>query len=114
MPLYECTFICRQDLTRADVTRVTDDYSKLIADNGGKVVNQEYWGLRNLAYDINKSRRGHYTMLHLDAPADALKEMERVMRLSEEVVRTLTVRVDAFEEGPSAVLRAQNNDAEAA
>jgi small subunit ribosomal protein S6 len=114
MPLYECVFIARQDLNRADVTRLSDAFAAIATEQGGAVVKQEYWGLRNLAYKINKNKKGHYVMLALDAPAPAVKEMERVMRINEEVVRMLTVRVDAIEQGPSAILRNTGTEAEAA
>ncbi len=114
MPLYECTFISRQDLSRADVTRLTEQFGQVLAEKGGKIVKNEYWGLRPLAYDINKNRRGHYNLLGIDASADALKEMERVMGLNEEVVRSLTVRVEAIEEAPSALLRAERTEVDAA
>lgn len=105
MPLYESTFIARQDLSKQDITRLTDTFGAFIEQGGGKVVKNEYWGLRSLAYKINKSRKGHYVMLAIDAPATAVKEMERNLRISEEVIRTLTIRVDAHEEGPSAMLQ---------
>ncbi len=104
MPLYESTFITRQDLSRQDVTKLTDSMSAIVAQGGGKVVKDEYWGLRNLAYKINKSRKGHYVMLAIDAPAAAVIEMERNLRHNEDVVRLLTIRVDALEEGPSAMM----------
>ncbi len=69
MPLYESTFITRQDLSRQDVTKLTESMSAIVAQGGGKVVKDEYWGLRNLAYKINKSRKGHYVMLAIDSPA---------------------------------------------
>ena len=114
MSLYECVFIVRQDLSRADVTRLSDTFAGIITEGKGSVVKQEYWGLRNLAYKISKNKKGHYVMLAVDAPSDAVKEMERVMRINEEVIRMLTVRVDAIEQGPSAILRAPAGEAEAA
>jgi len=105
MPLYESTFIARQDLSKQDVTKLADNFSAIIQQGGGKVVKNEYWGLRGLAYKINKSRKGHYVMLGIDAPATALKEMERNLRNNEDVIRNLTIRVDAMEEGPSAMLQ---------
>jgi small subunit ribosomal protein S6 len=105
MPLYESTFITRQDLSRQDISKLTDSFSAIIEQGGGKVVKNEYWGLRNFAYRINKSRKGHYTMLAIDAPATAIKEMERNMRINEDVVRSLTVRVEEIEEGPSAMMQ---------
>ena len=105
MPLYESTFIARQDLSKQDVTKLADGFSSIIQQGGGKVVKNEYWGLRSLAYKINKSRKGHYVMLGIDAPATALKEMERNLRINEDVIRNLTIRVEQMEEGPSAMLQ---------
>lgn len=105
MPLYESTFITRQDLSRQDVSKLTESMSAIVAQGGGKVVKDEYWGLRNLAYKINKSRKGHYVMLAIDAPAPAIKEMERNLSHNEDVIRTLTIRVDALEDGPSAMMQ---------
>lgn len=105
MPLYESTFITRQDLSKADVTKLADSFSTIVEQNGGKVVKNEYWGLRSLAYRLQKNRKGHYTMLALDASAAAVKELERNMHINEDVVRTLTVRVDAIEEGPSVMMQ---------
>lgn len=105
MPLYESTFIARQDLSRQDITKLTESMSAIVAQGGGKVVKDEYWGLRNLAYKIKKSRKGHYVMLAIDAPAPAVKEMERNLRHNEDVIRLLTIRVDALEDGPSAMMQ---------
>ena len=112
MPLYEATFIARQDMSKQDVTGLADTFSDIIKKNGGKVVKNEYWGLKSLAYKINKSRKGHYTMLAIDAPAAAVKELERNMGISEDVIRSLTIRVEEIEEGPSVML-AQNKRDEA-
>ena len=105
MPIYESTFITRQDLSRQDINKLTDGFSTIIEQNGGKVVKNEYWGLRNLAYRIRKNRKGHYAMLGIDAPPAAVKEMERNMRINEDIIRTLTVRVEVLEEGPSAIMQ---------
>ena len=110
MPLYESTFVVRQDVSRADVSKLTDTFAEIITAGGGKIVKNEYWGLRNLAYRIKKNRKGHYVMLALDAPFDAVKEMERNMGIHEDVIRTLTVRVDAHEEGPSAMMQKSGRD----
>lgn len=104
MPLYETTFIARQDLSRQDVQKLADNFSGIITGQGGKVVKAEHWGLRSLAYRINKNRKGHYVMLAIDAPFAAVAEMQRQMRLSEEIIRSLTVRVDAIEEGASPMM----------
>lgn len=114
MPFYESTFITRQDMSRQDITKLTESVGAIIAQGGGKVVKDEYWGLRNLAYKIQKSRRGHYVMLAIDAPAPAVKEMERNLRHNEDVVRLLTIRVDALEEGASAMMQQASSSSETA
>ena len=101
MPLYESTFIARQDMSRQDITKLADSLVSIVEAGGGKVVKNEYWGLKTLAYKINKHRKGHYTMLAIDAAPSAVHEMERNMRINEDIVRMLTIRVDAHEEGPS-------------
>ncbi|MCE2927095.1 MAG: 30S ribosomal protein S6 [Rickettsiales bacterium] len=110
MPFYETTFIVRQDLSRADVTKFADQYTAIIEQNGGKVVKNEYWGLKSLAYKVDKNRKGHYTMLAIDASADAVKEMERQIRINEDIIRVLTVRVEAIEEGPSVMMNNNRRD----
>ena len=110
MPLYENIFIARQDATAAQVEALTEAFSNIIAEQGGKVTKKEYWGLRSLAYRIKKNRKGHYTLLNIEAPPAAVAEMERNMRISEDVLRLLTVRVDALEEGPSAMLQSRARD----
>lgn len=105
MAFYETTFIARRDISTQDVTKLTEQFTGIIAAGGGKVTKTEYWGLRNLAYKVKKNKKGHYVMLGHDAPAAALKELERNMGLNEDVIRTLTVRVEALEEGPSAPMK---------
>lgn len=109
MPLYESTFIARQDLSKQDVTRLTGLFSDIASKEGAKVIKTEYWGLRNLAYKINKNRKGHYTLIALDAPSAAIKEMERNMRINEEVIRSLTVRVEEISEEPSPILNTRSS-----
>lgn len=104
MAYYESTFIARQDMSKQDVNALAETFSGIVKQHGGKVVKNEYWGLKNLTYKINKSRKGHYTMLVLDAPASAVKELERNMGISEDVIRSLTIRVDEIEEGPSVMM----------
>ena len=104
MPLYENVFIARQDISGAQVEGLADGFSQLIVDNGGEIKKREYWGLRNLAYRMKKNRKGHYVLFHVQAPAPALAELERTMRINEDVLRYLTIRVDAFDEGPSAIM----------
>lgn len=105
MPLYETVFITRQDLTAGQNEELTNTLSKIVQDNNGKVVNTEFWGLRQLAYRINKNRKGHYVMLQLDAPAAAKDELERNMRLHEDVLRFMTLKIEKISEGPSPMLR---------
>jgi small subunit ribosomal protein S6 len=101
MSLYECVMIARQEISTQQVEALADSYEGVIKENGGNVAKRENWGLRSLAYKIKKNRKGHYVLFNIDAPADAVHEMERLMRLNEDVLRHLTLRVDEFEEGPS-------------
>lgn len=101
MPLYEHVFISRQDLSSAQAEGLIEHFSTVIADNGGKIVENEYWGVKTMAYKINKNRKGHYAYLKSDAPAAAVQEMERLMRLHDDVMRVLTIKVDKHAEGPS-------------
>lgn len=101
MPLYEHVFISRQDLSSAQAESLVEHFSTILADNGGKVVESEYWGVKTMAYKINKNRKGHYALLKSDAPSAAVQEMERLMRLHDDVMRVLTIKVDAHGDGPS-------------
>lgn len=109
MALYESVFIARQDITAAQVEALSTKLTGIITEQGGKVTKNEYWGLKNLAYRIKKNRKGHYTLLNIDAPPAAIREMERNMRIDEDVLRFLTVRVEELEEGPSAMLRSRED-----
>ena len=109
MPLYECVFIARQDISSNQVEGLVGQFTGIIEENGGRVAKTEMWGLRNLAYRINKNRKGHYALLNLDAPAGAIHEMERNMRINEDVIRYLTIRVDELEEGPSVVMQSKHS-----
>ena len=97
MPLYEHVFLARQDLAQAQVDALAENATKIITDNGGTVAKTETWGLRSLAYRIAKNRKAHYVMLDLDAPAAAIAELERQSNINEDVIRFLTLRVDAHE-----------------
>ena len=105
MPLYEHVFISRQDLSNTQAESLVEHFSAVITDNDGKVVDSEYWGVKTMAYKINKNRKGHYAFLRTDAPAAAVQEMERLMRLHEDVMRVLTIKVDEHAEGPSAQMQ---------
>ena len=105
MALYENVFIARQDVPATQVETLTTQFSELVTAQGGTVSKKEYWGLRSLAFRIKKNRKGHYTLLNIDAPSAAVKELERTMSINEDIIRFLTVRVDALEEGPSAIMQ---------
>jgi small subunit ribosomal protein S6 len=105
MPFYENIFIARQDISAAQVEALADTFTGIVTAQGGQVTKREYWGLRNLAYRIKKNRKGHYILFNLDAPPPAVNELERTMRINEDVLRYITVRVEALEEGPSAVMQ---------
>lgn len=110
MAIYESTFIVRQDASTVDVSKITDSLVNVVTENGGKVLKIEQWGLRNLAYIIKKNRKGHYIMLVLDAPHKAIKEMERRMKLSEDVIRNLTIKIQAFDHKDSSMLASSDED----
>ena len=105
MPLYEHVMIARQDLSNAQAEGLIEHFGAILSDNGGKVVESEYWGVKTMAYKINKNRKGHYAFLRTDAPSAAVQEMERLMRLHDDVMRVLTIKVEAHEEGPSIQMR---------
>jgi len=105
MPLYEHVFITRQDISGAQAEGMIEQFGAVITENGGTVIGHEYWGLRPMAYKINKNRKGHYAMLRLDAPSAAVQEMERQQRLNDNVMRTVSFRVEAHEDGPSQMMQ---------
>ena len=105
MALYEHVFLARQDLAQAQVDALAEAATKIIEDNQGKVVKTEAWGLRSLAYRIAKNRKAHYVMLDIDAPAGVVAELERQTAINEDIIRYMTIRVDAHEQGPSAMMR---------
>ena len=110
MALYENVFIARQDMSPAQVETLADDYGALMESLGGKVEKREHWGLKTLAYRIKKNRKGHYVLFNFDASGDAIAELERRMRLSEDVLRYLTVSIEAVDERPSVMLQARPRD----
>lgn len=105
MAFYEVTFVARPDLNGSEIETLTKEFAEIITSQGGKVVKQESWGLRKLAYLINKNSKGHYIFFGLDCEAPALHELERKLRLSESIMRNMTVRVDAIDKEPSAPIR---------
>jgi small subunit ribosomal protein S6 len=112
MPTYEHVYIVRQDITPQAVDQLTETLKGVVEQNGGTLVNHEYWGLRNLNYRIKKNRKGHYVLMNLDAPPAAVNELERQQKINEDVVRYLTVRVDQLSEGPSAMMKQRDRDRE--
>src|SRR5512140_2906196 len=110
MPLYEHVYLARQDLSTQQVEELTAKLSAVITEAGGKISKTEYWGLKSLSYRIAKNRKAHLTLLNVEAPSAALNEIERQERLSEDVLRYLTIRVEAHEEGPSAMMRKSDRD----
>ena len=110
MPLYEHVFLARQDVSNSQVETLTKEYSEVIAEGGGKVAKTEYWGLKSLAYKIKKSRKAHFALMNIDAPPAAVAEMERRMGLSTDIIRFMTVKVEAHEAEPSAMMRKSDRD----
>lgn len=105
MPQYEHVFLARQDVSAQQAQSLLEEYSKIITDHGGEVGKTEYWGLKPLAYKVKKNRKAHYTLLNIDAPHEAVAEMERQMRLSGDVIRFLTLRVEALDDKPSPMMK---------
>ena len=110
MPFYETVFIARQDLSDAQVKALTDGYSKIITEADGKIHKVENWGLRNLAYRINKNRRGHYVLIESDVAAPAIHEVERTMRLNEDILRFMSIRLEELSKGPSIIMDKSSRD----
>ena len=96
MAFYESVLIARQDLGASQVSSLVSSLSETIVANGGEVVRVDNWGLKNLAYRIKKNRKGHYVLMNISAPATAVAEYERVMRVNEDIIRYMTVRVEDF------------------
>ena len=112
MALYEHVFLARQDLAQAQVDTLAETASKIVTDNGGRIVKTENWGLRSLAYRVSKNRKAHYVMLEIDAPGGVVAELERQTQINEDVIRYMTVKVDGHEAGPSVMMRKQERDRE--
>ncbi len=110
MPLYEHVFIARHDISAQQMEALTEKFTGVLKENGGKVQTYEYWGLKNLSYRIKKNRKAHYGYFQLETPHAGLAEMERQMTLTNDVLRFMTIRVDEHEEGPSAMMRKSDRD----
>jgi small subunit ribosomal protein S6 len=112
MPLYEHVFLARQDASPQQVEELTTQMTGIVEQAGGKVTKTENWGVRSLTYRMNKNRKAHFVLLNIDAPSAAIAEIERQERISEDVIRYLSVRVEEHEEGPSAMMRKADRDRE--
>ena len=112
MPLYECVFIARNDVTQQQVEAIAEQVAATLAEQGGEVRKREYWGLRGLAYRIKKNRKGHYMLLGVEASPAAMQEVERQLGLNEDVLREMTLRIEAIDEAPSAILARRGDDRE--
>ncbi|MCO6186538.1 30S ribosomal protein S6 [Rhizobium sp. L1K21] len=110
MALYEHVFLARQDITAQQVDGLVEQYKGVLEGNGGKVGRVENWGLKSLTYRIKKNRKAHYVLMDIDAPGAAIHEMERQMRINEDILRYMTVSVEAHEEGPSAMMQKRDRD----
>ncbi len=110
MPLYEHIFMARQDVTPQQVEAMVDQYKGVIEQNGGKVEKTEMWGVKSLAYRIKKNRKAHFTMFNLNAPAPAVAEMERQMRINEDILRFMTIKVEELETEPSVMMQKRDRD----
>ena len=104
MPLYEHVYLARQDITTQQVENITKSIEDVVKKEGGSIDKVEYWGLRQLAYKIKKNRKAHYTMMNINVPSEALKEVERQISLNENVLRHISIKVDKFEDGPSLMM----------
>lgn len=110
MPLYEHVFLVRQDVSAQQVEALTQEFSNVITEAGGKVSKTEYWGLKSLTYKIKKNRKAHYTLLNIESEPAAVAEMERRMRLATDIIRHMTLRVEEHETEPSAMMRKSDRD----
>jgi small subunit ribosomal protein S6 len=97
MPLYESVIICRQDITKNQLDIIISEFKKNIENENGKILAEEYWGLKNLAYEINKNKKAHYTMLIIESHPDKIEEYERKLRLHEDVIRFMTIKIKTFD-----------------
>ncbi len=110
MPLYETVLIARNDVSQAQVESLVENITTLLGEHGGSIRKREFWGLRTLAYRIKKNRKGHYVLLGIEAPVEAMRELDRQMGLNDDVLRLLTLRVDEIDETPSPILSRKGDD----
>jgi small subunit ribosomal protein S6 len=112
MAFYELVFIIRQDISSSEVDKIIDDFTRIAKDNKGHVIKTEYWGVRTLAYKIGNNKKGHYVFLGLEAELTTIKEIERKMKLSENIIRFLTIKVDSIDNEPSQILKGRSSENE--
>jgi small subunit ribosomal protein S6 len=108
MAFYEHVLIARPDISPAQVEGLMEELSTFLDKQGAKVSKSEYWGLRNLSYPINKQRKGHYSLLNIDGPAEAIHELERQHRISDDIMRYMTIKVEELDENPSPMMSRKN------
>ena len=109
MPLYESVIICRQDITKNQLDIIISEFKKNIESENGKILSEEYWGLKNLAYEINKNKKAHYTMLIIESHPEKIEEYERKLRLHEDIIRFMTIKIKTFD-GKQSIMVESNND----
>ena len=111
MPLYESVIVSRQDITKSQCDKIIEDSEKLIKSLSGSVKKKEYWGLKNLAYEINKNKKGHYTLVIIEASAETIFEFERQLKLNEDIIRYMTIKIKNWNEAPSIMMKSisENN-----
>ena len=110
MPYYEHVILARQDLSQSQVDGIAASATEIVENGKGKVTKTETWGLKNLAYKIDRNRKAHFVMLNIDAPGNVVEELERQNRINEDIIRYMTIRVEELEEGPSAMMRKNDRD----
>ena len=110
MPLYESVIICRQDITKNQLDIIISEFKKNIEDEKGKILSEEYWGLKNLAYEINKNKKAHYSMLIIETLSDKIEEYERKLRLHEDIIRFMTIKIKAFDGKQSLMVDSMNEE----
>ena len=109
MPLYESVIICRQDITKNQLDIIISEIKKNIENEKGKILSEEYWGLKNLAYEINKNKKAHYSMLVIECHPDKMEEYERKLRLHEDIIRFMTIKINAFDGKQSIMIESMND-----
>lgn len=110
MAVYESTIIIRQDVSSNEIDKIAADLQNVITENGGKIIKTEYWGLRSLAYEIKNNKKGHYYFMGIEASNTALNLMDRKIKLSESIIRSFLLKVDAISQEPSPILKVRGPD----